>query len=56
MTYVIDAFMSLMFLISGILVVAVFFTTSVNLVTNMIETGILVVTSTVFWIISYQSK
>lgn len=56
MVYVIDTFMSLMFLSVGVLFIVVLFTNSTNLIINMVAAISFITISVVFWVLLIRNR
>ena len=56
MVYVIDTFLSLVFLSIGVLFIVVLFTNSTNFVINMVAAALCIVISTVSWILLIRNR
>lgn len=56
MVYVIDTFVSLMFLSVGVLFIVILFTNSANLIINMVAAALFITISVVSWILLIRNR
>lgn len=56
MVYVIDTFLSLIFLSAGVLFIVVLFTNSANFIINMVAVALFVIISVISWILLIRNR